>query len=96
MQRRLLELISEQAETGNVRCPAEAGRLELMDRDLEGVARSRSLDEDRTGNRIDLGEVEGSDVASVRFSVESVHRKRRRISNSMVVPGAMVKTGGIA
>ena len=62
MQRRLAELVGEQAEARDVRRPAEAGRHELADRDFQRVARLGAFHVDRAGDRIDPAEIEVRDV----------------------------------
>ena len=84
VQRRLLELVGEQPETRNVRRPAEAGRLERLDRHLQRVARLGAFDVDRPGHRVDLAEVEPGHVGDravgrqlTAGSVEALELDRR-------------------
>src|SRR6185312_16889044 len=60
----------EQAKARDVRRPAEARRLELMDRDLQRVTRLGPIDIDGAGDRIDLGEVERRDVGNRAVRLE--------------------------
>src|SRR5690606_20240934 len=62
VERGFLEVVRQQPETRDVGRPSEAGRLERFDGDLQRVARLRTLDIDRSGDRVDLCEVERADV----------------------------------
>ncbi|KAG7666535.1 hypothetical protein KSW81_003254 [Nannochloris sp. 'desiccata'] len=79
-QRRLLELVRQKAEARNVRRPAEAGRFERKDLDLQRVARLGAFHIDGTIDRIDLREVQRGDVVHGAVSVE---------------PGVTLAAGGI-
>src|SRR5690606_9547280 len=66
-QGRLLEVISQEPEARYVRSPAETGRLELLDRDLQDVARLGAFHVNRAGDRIDLAEIEVLDALDRAF-----------------------------
>jgi hypothetical protein len=51
-------LIGEKPEAPDIRRPAEAGGQELLDRDFQRIARAGAVDEDRTCDRVDPGEIE--------------------------------------
>ena len=90
VQRRLLELVGEQAEARNVGRPAEARGLEALDRDLERVARLGAVDEDRAGDRVDLAEVERCDVGDGARRAKLARRSNRgtRTRSSSPAPPA--------
>ncbi len=67
MQRRILELIGEQAEARNIGGPAPARGREMQERHLDGIAGLGALDIDRARHRIDLGEIERGDVGHRRL-----------------------------
>ena len=58
MQSRFLELIGQQAETRNIRCPAMTDRVKLADGHFQGVAGFGALHIDRPGHRVDLAEIQ--------------------------------------
>ena len=59
---RVLELVCQQAEAGNIGCPAPARRREIEQRHLDGIAGLRTFDEHRTRDGVHLAEVECLEV----------------------------------
>jgi hypothetical protein len=62
MQRRILELVGEEAEARNIGRPAPARRSKMQERHLDGIAGLRPLDVDRPRHRIDLSKIQRRDI----------------------------------
>jgi hypothetical protein len=73
-QCRLREPVGQQAEARDVRRPAPCLDVELEDLDDQRVARPCALDEDRTRDRIDAGEVERRKRTRVGIGVQLAAR----------------------
>ena len=70
MEGGLGELVGEEAEPGDVGGPADAGRHELAQRHLEGVAGLGTLDEHGSRDRVDPREVEVAHAVDGRAFAE--------------------------
>ena len=66
MKCRIRELISEQTETWNDRCPSPSRGFEGIESDLEQVAGLSTVDLDRARDRIDLAKIHSRDIADIR------------------------------
>jgi len=74
VQCRFLEFAGQQTESRNIRRPAPAGRGERQERHLEHIAGACAVDENRSAHRIDLGEVQPSNIGHRRGRTQLASR----------------------
>ena len=94
MQRRVRELVGEQAEARDIGRPAPARGFEGLDGDLNDVAGLGAVDMDRPGDGLILSKDSVPRSATV-LSFESCPPELSRQVKCTRSPGATVSTGGI-